>query len=165
MATAKKQDAAKQLRVNEKKWSKELMSTGWTAIPNIIVEHQKDLGLTPLDITILLHLSTYWWTAETMPHPSKTTIATAIGCTPRAVQRRIALMEGRGLIQRIERREKGAGTEGSKPNLYDFAGLIKAAKPFAAEKAKRIATKVAVKQAKAGTKAGNVVKFTPKKDA
>jgi hypothetical protein len=67
MATAKKAVAGNQQRINEKKWSKDLMSKGWTAIPNVIIEHHTDLGLKPIDITILLHVSTYWWTAETMP--------------------------------------------------------------------------------------------------
>ncbi len=164
MATPKKQVAATQQRINEKKWSKELISTGWTAVPNVIIEHMHDLGLKPIDITILMQLSTYWWTAETMPHPAKGTIAKAIGCTPRAVQRRIAEMEARGLIKRIERREKGEGSEGSRPNMYDFSGLIEAVKPFAAQKAKQIATKIAVKKAKAAPN-GNVVKFAPKKGA
>jgi predicted transcriptional regulator len=92
-------------------------------------------------------------------HPAKGTIAKAIGCTPRAVQRRIAEMEDKGLIKRIERRETGAGSDGSKPNLYDFSGLIKAAKPYAAAKA----DKIAMKKAKTAPK-GNVVKFPPKKD-
>jgi len=164
MATDKKPVAVSQQRINEKKWSKELISTGWTAVPNVIIEHMHELGLKPIDITILMQLSTYWWAAETLPHPAKGTIAKAIGITPRAVQRRIAEMEAKGLIKRIERRENGEGSDGSKPNLYDFSGLIEKAKPFAAKKATKIATKIAVKKAKATPK-GNVIKFPPKKGA
>jgi predicted transcriptional regulator len=71
------------------------------------------------------------WTAENKPHPSKSTIAEAIGVTPRTVQRRIAAMEHAGLIQREERR---ISKEGSKTNLYHFDGLIQEAQPFALEK-------------------------------
>jgi predicted transcriptional regulator len=138
-----------QLRVNEKKWSRELMSVGWTVIPNVIFERQQALGLDPLDVNILLHLASYWWTPEGKPHPSKRTIATAIGVDPRTVQRRIAQLEAGGLIRREQRREVG---KGSKSNIYHFDGLIDAAKPYALEKAEELEQRDAVRKARAGRK-------------
>jgi len=129
--TSKKTEATKQLQVNERKWSKTLMDAGWTVIPNVIIERQQALGLSSLDINILMHLATYWWKADEKPYPSKKTIATAIGVTPRTVQRRIAALEAGGLIHREERRIKG---HGSKTNIYHLDGLIKEAQPFAQEK-------------------------------
>lgn len=164
MAAQEKDDGAKQLRVNEKKWSPELMSTGWTAIPSVIIERQQALGLDEVDITILLHLSTYWWTAESKPHPAKTTIAKAMGRDPRTIQRRIAAMERDGLIQRIERRESGQGSKGSKSNIYDFSGLIEAAKPYALEKAQELAEKEAVRKARAPRKGKAKLQLVSKKD-
>lgn len=146
----KKEDAIQdQLRVNERKWSKELMAAGFTVIPNIILERQKALGLDPLDINILVYLNTYWWTAEGLPRPSKKTIGEAVGRDPRTVQRRIAAMERDGLIERIERRDTPTG---SKPNEYSFKGLIKAAKPYAQEKLEERAAAAAAKAAKAAKK-------------
>ena len=124
------------LKANEKKWGKTLMKAGWTAIPNIIFERQQALGLDAMDINILLHLSSYWWEAENKPHPSVSTIASAIGVDRRTVQRRIAAMQRDGLIRREERRIKG---KGSRTNIYHFDGLIEAAKPFAQEKNQEIA--------------------------
>lgn len=129
----KDKQAFQERTINEKKWSKELMEAGWTVFPTILLEKQATLGLSPVDVNILLHLVSYWWTAENKPHPSKKTIAAAMGITPRTVQRRIAAMEGAKLIQRQERR---ISKEGSKTNLYHFDGLIKEAKPFAIEKIK-----------------------------
>jgi predicted transcriptional regulator len=147
--TATKKDEGAQLRVNEQKWSKELMATGWTAVPNVIIERQLVLGLDALDVNILLHLSTYWWTADSKPHPAKGTIAKAIGVDPRTIQRRIADMEKGGLIKRIQRREPG---KGSKSNIYDFSGLIKAAQPYAREKAEEMAEKEAIRKVRAARK-------------
>lgn len=127
----KQKEAAKELRVNEEKWSPELMDAGWTAIPSVLIERQAALGLDALDINIILHLSSYWWTRDNKPHPSKRTIAEAVGKKPRTVQRRIAALEAAGLIRREERRIPG---KGSQTNLYHFDGLIKAAKPYAKEK-------------------------------
>lgn len=147
-----KNGVSKQLKVNEEKWSVELMSAGWTAIPSVIIERQQALGLDELDLTILLHLSIYWWTADSKPHPAKTTIATAMGRDPRTIQRRIAAMEHGGLIKRIERREFGQGSKGSQTNIYDFSGLIKAAIPYAVEKKLEIANNEVIRKARAARK-------------
>lgn len=133
-------EAVKELKVNEKKWSKLLMDAGWTAIPSVIIERQKALGLDALDINILLHLATYWWTADNKPHPPKKRIAEAVGVKPRTVQRHIAALEKARLIQREERRIPGRG---SWPNRYHFDGLIEAAKPYAREKLEEIARRKA----------------------
>lgn len=139
-----KPDAADALKVNERKWSKPLIKAGWTAFPNIIVERQKALGLSPLDVNILLHLATYWWEADNKPHPSKATIAEAVGVQPRSVQRRIAALEAAGFIRREERRIPG---QGSKTNKYHFDGLIEAAKPYAEEKILEREARTAAKKA------------------
>jgi len=124
-------ESMKSDKINEKKWTKELMDAGFTVIPNIIIERQLVLGLDALDINILMHICTYWWTPENKPHPAKRTIAEAMGITPRTVQRRIKKLQDVGFVLREERRvDKGA----SKTNNYHLDGLIKAAAPYALEK-------------------------------
>ena len=142
-------EAAAKLRVNEQKWTKTLMDPGWTVIPNVIIERQKALGLDALDMNILLHLAAYWWTPDNLPHPSKKTIAEAIGVEPRTVQRRIAAMEAVGLIRREERR---ISAKGSTTNRYHFAGLIKEATPFAQEMSREIAARAEEKKARIARK-------------
>jgi DNA-binding transcriptional regulator YhcF (GntR family) len=145
---------ASNLRTNEKKWSKLLMDAGWTAFPSVIIENQKQLGLSPIDMCILLHLASKWWTADGKPYPAKGTMAKAINIDPRTVQRRIAAMEKAKYLQREERR----GPTGSKTNVYHFDGLIEAAKPFAGEKLKDIAERVAVKKARSERKGKPILK-------
>lgn len=161
MASNKKKTPDKNLKVNEKKWSKTLMAPGWTVIPNIIIERQAVLGLDATDINILMHLAMYWWTAESKPHPSKVTIAKAMGVTPRTIQRRIKAMEAHGLIERKERRIKG---QGSRTNIYDLSGLIKAAKPYAEERLQEIEAKEAAKRVRAGRKGKPRLKVVASKD-
>jgi hypothetical protein len=136
-STAVKADV-ETVKVNEKKWTKDLLAGGWTVLPSIIFEKQHALGLDPIDINIIGHLSIYWWEKANLPHPSVGTIAAAINVKPRTVQKHIKSMEALGFMTRIERRQKG---QGSKTNLYSFEGLIKAATPFALEKVKAIAEK------------------------
>jgi DNA-binding transcriptional regulator YhcF (GntR family) len=118
------------LRTNEKKWSKPLMDAGWTALPSVIIENQRQLGLSPLDLNIVLYLASKWWTAEGRPYPSKSTMAKAMNVHPRTIQKHIAALEGADYIRREERRTSA----GSKTNIYHLDGLIKAAQPFAVEK-------------------------------
>lgn len=127
----KKNEAAKAVKTNEKKWGKILMDAGWTAFPSIILEKQHALGLEALDVNIILYLSTYWWESENKPHPTKKTIAEAIGVTPRTVQRRIAALERANFIRREYRSDKD---KGNKSNKYHFDGLISAVGPYAQEK-------------------------------
>lgn len=140
---------ADRLRVNEKKWTPALMKAGWTVLPNIIFERQQVLGLDPLDVNILLHIASYWWSEGSKPHPSKVTIAKAIGVAPRSVQRRIAAMEKDRLIRREERR---ISRTGSKTNIYHLDGLIAAAKPYALEKIEEQKAKAAERAARAQRK-------------
>jgi predicted transcriptional regulator len=128
-----------------KKWGATLTSAGWTALPNVIFQRQRALGLSTLDINILLQLTAYWWESSNLPHPSKTTIANAIGVTPRTIQKRIAEMEKAGFIKRVARKSERTG---SATNLYDFSGLISSCEPFAQEELNEIESKKLAKTAK-----------------
>ena len=147
MAEEPEDAEAGRLQVNEKKWTPTLMQAGFTILPNVLFERQQALGLTPLDINIILHIASYWWSEESRPHPSKTTIAQAIGIAPRTVQRRIASLEACNLIRREERRIFGGG---SRTNIYHFDGLIEAAMPYALEKIEEIKIRTLVREAEAG---------------
>lgn len=132
-----------------RRWGPELTAAGWTAIPNVIFQRQKALGLTPLDVNILLQLLAYWWEPRNLPRPAKQTIADAIGVHPRTVQKRIAGMETAKFIKRIERR---TALNGSDTNLYDIRGLIAAATPFALEELDEIEQRKKDKAAKLSRK-------------
>jgi DNA-binding MarR family transcriptional regulator len=118
------------LKAIARRWTKTVVTPGWTAWPNILLERQQALGLEPLDVNILLHIARYWWEADELPFPSVSTLAAAIGVDRSTVQRRIARLEKGGLIKR-ETRKGGRG--GNLSNRYHFDGLITAATPFAQE--------------------------------
>jgi predicted transcriptional regulator len=143
----KEQD--KQLRENEKKWSKTLMESGFTVFPSVILERQKALGLTPLEVNILLFLCTFWWTKDGRPRPAIGTIAEAVGRSPRHVTRIITGLVDAGLIERHQRSYKETG---NLTNEYSFDGLIHEVMPFAKEKIEDRETKIAEKKAKTAKK-------------
>lgn len=147
------------LKVNEKKWTKVLMAAGWTVVPNVFIERQKAFGLDPLDVNILLHIMQRWWKKDDKPHPSKKTIAQAIGVDPRTVQRRIAKMERAGFIHREQRRVTG---DASLTNVYHLDGLITLAKPYAQEMTDHNEQKAAERAALRAKRGKPKLKVVPK---
>lgn len=114
----------------EERWSKPVVSAGWTALPSIILDKQKALGLKPTDINVLLQIIKYWFEVDKFPFPAVGTIADAMGVTPRTVQRSVEKMEKLGYLKRhVRTYAKG----GQKSNKYTFEGLIKACTPYAEE--------------------------------
>ena len=134
--TVKKNDATPKLATKEKekesrkKWGNELIDAGYTILPSTLVTRQKALGLEPIHINILLVLLTYWWTADTLPYPSKKTMAAIIGVDESTIRRRVAEMEKAKFITRVQRR---VDKDRNQTNIYDFTGLIAALQPFAQE--------------------------------
>jgi predicted transcriptional regulator len=154
MAKAIPQDPdSEKVRVNEKKWTKTLWAAGWSGVPNIIIEKQAALGLDPIDMNIILHLTQYWWRADNPPSPSVQTIAKALNLGVRTIQKRIKGLHDLGLLERIERRETKFG---SQTNLYRLDGLIAAATPYAVEKLQEIEAKKELKKARLARKKPNL---------
>ena len=127
------------MATNRKKWTHDILSAGWTLVPNVLIERQAELKLSPLDLNIILHLLARWWVPEIRPRPAKSTIAKAMNVSTKTVQRRIAAMERAGLLERLSRPRSNNMVEMT--NIYDLTGLIKAAKPFALQMSEEKAEK------------------------
>jgi predicted transcriptional regulator len=138
----------KKLRANEKKWTPELMTPGWTMVPSVLMERQRELGINAVQFNILMQLAKHWWT-EAPPFVSKRAIAHAMRLSARTVQRHLTELENAGLIRREKRyRQDGGRTS----NGYVFDGLIEKAKPHAVammeDRKKRLADREARRKPK-----------------
>jgi len=133
-------EQASQFRENEKKWTKKLMGAGWTAVPSVLLKGQKALGLSSVDLVILLQIAKHWWKSSEMPFPGKASIAKCMGLDARYVRRRLIAMEKAGLITR-HRRKRGDG--GDMTTAYEFTGLIKKATPLAEKEIEEIKQRTA----------------------
>ncbi len=122
-----------EVKVNEKKWGRPAVENGWTLLPNILLEKQAVLGISPTEMNVLLHILKHWWQAESLPFPEMNTIAKAMNVSRSTVQRSIRNMENAGLVQRIQRKSANGGNTS---NMYDFSGLVKHLEPYAAEELK-----------------------------
>lgn len=121
-----------------KRWGRELTAGGWAALPNVIINHAAELGLTPLDMSIILKLASHWWERNSAPHPSKAGMAQAIGVDERTIQRRITALCEKGYLERTPRSSTKGG---SLTNAYSLKGLIKAARPYALAEKTRLEAK------------------------
>ncbi len=133
MPDSQKRAAKSYLNETKSKWGSRTVELGYTILPNILIERQQSLGLSSLDVCIILNLLKHWWEESRRPFPSKTSIANCIGVTARTVQRRIERMEKDGFIRREQRRETGSGSKGSRSNVYHLDGLIQALQPYTLE--------------------------------
>ena len=124
-----KSESRTQVRRNEAKWTKPLIEAGWTLIPDVIIERQRALGLTPVDVNVLLHLIRRWWTADNPPYPAMKDIAERMDVSLSTVQRSLRRMKKANFLDIRERYDH----RGQTTNSYHFEGLIKAVTPYAEE--------------------------------
>lgn len=104
------------------------------------------LKLEATDINALMHLLSFWWAPESLPHLSKQAIATRMGVAARTVQRRTAAMEELSYIERVRRKSEHRGTQ---TTIDKFDDLIRAATVFAKKHLEEREAKVAADRAKA----------------
>ena len=112
-----------QQKLNEK-WGNDTIKAGWTAVPSVLLEYQKHLGLTSTDLAIILHLLKHWWDSHRSPYPGKRRICEAMGITESTMRKRVAKLQKKGLIKRAPKYLPG--TKGTMSNEYNLDGLVTA---------------------------------------
>ena len=89
---------------------------GFQPVPDLLLKNQTVLGLSPTNLTVLLHVLMYWWFPKLKPYPRPTTIAKRMGLSTRAVQRSLQQLQQLELLRR-EKSEDG-------PTYLDPAPLV-----------------------------------------
>lgn len=113
--------AKKPRRKPADRWSPQVMSLGFTVVPNLLLRGQNRLGLSAEEFNVVLHLAQMWWDAGDPPHPSKALLARRMGIKERQVQRHLASLEKKKLIQRVARHK---GPKNQTSNAYLLTGLV-----------------------------------------
>lgn len=112
----------KVVKVADAKWGAAVMQAGYCMIPSLLLRAQNRLKLTSTQLAVLLQLCDFWWEEARKPYPSKETLATRMGMTARQVQRHLAALESKNMIQRVARFDTSNGGRGT--NIYDLSGLV-----------------------------------------
>lgn len=105
------------------KWGDQSLGLGFTAIPTTLLFLQKQLGITPLGMNILLNLIAHWWEKGEHPYPAQESIATRMGVSKRSIQREIASLIEAGLLEKNATSIRNPQYRGR--NTYDLSPLIK----------------------------------------
>lgn len=86
----------------EKKWSRAIAAHGFTALPNLLLRHYVQLGITPPELRLLVALETFRWD-DNRPYPSLDTLAKMLAIEPRQARNIITSLAKKGLIIRTLR--------------------------------------------------------------
>lgn len=98
------------------KWSELVMEDGFTAIPNLLIDHLVDLEINPVELSVIIAIERHRFFRGTA-FPSNQRIGDLLGYDPRSVSRITSNLHERNLLKKIDRQGRS--------NLYDFTPLVK----------------------------------------
>jgi len=98
------------------RWSPEIISKGFTPVPNLLIQYRKYMGMTVTEFYVLLAIEKWRWDNNQKPWPSIKTLTKQTGLSASTIGRATQGLEAIGLIERIHRYNSS--------NLYDMQPLI-----------------------------------------
>jgi hypothetical protein len=101
------------------KWG-QAANAGFQLLPDVLLKNQSVLGLTAIELVVLINLTMHWWYPTQKPFPRSTTIAERMGVDVRSIQRALSRLSQLGLIER-----KKVKTEAGESTVIDLDGLVK----------------------------------------
>lgn len=112
---------------SQEKWGPEAIAAGFTVLPNHFIAlnqfAEEGKTLSPTEMLVVLQILSAWWSKDRLPFPSKATIATRSGLSPRQVQRALTALEQKGYIERITRYSTN---QARTSNQFKLTGLVTA---------------------------------------
>ncbi|WP_375462170.1 helix-turn-helix domain-containing protein [uncultured Enterovirga sp.] len=94
---------------------------GMLIVPAILLRHQQRLGLTPLEMLLVLNIVAEWDEPNELPSPRPSVLAKRIGTSPRTIQRAITKLAQAGLVER----RPSETCRGMTVRRFDLSGLRK----------------------------------------
>ena len=105
------------------RWGDKLVNDGFCIIPTRIIKRWSAVkGLDTTDLALVANLAAFWWTSNSLPFPSTTTLAKNMGVSKRTVERRIQKLVKMRLISRGKEVQ---AEDGPLTKQFDLSGLIK----------------------------------------
>ena len=80
-------------------WGDCVLDAGFSQIPNALLDHQHDIGLTNDELCLVVHVLRYKY-SESDPYPRNATIAERMQCSERTLERYIHSLKEKGLLVR-----------------------------------------------------------------
>lgn len=105
---------------------------GFQQIPNILFKNQAKLGLSAIELVVLLNVTLHWWEKNYLPSPRTSVIAKRIGVSRRTIERNIKSLEEKGFIRRRPRFQINTyDNEKLTIREFDLTGLVVLLEEFA----------------------------------
>lgn len=96
---------------------------GYQPLPDVLLFHQAELGITSEELNVLLNLLAHWYEPARMPFPRASIVAKRMGVSDRSVHRLLTSLIGKGIIYRTKRGADGVA--------YDVTPLLLKLQPLA----------------------------------
>lgn len=84
----------------------EAAKAGFQIVPDTLLKNQEKLGISHVEMVVLLNILMHWWTPGQNPYPRASTIAKRMKSSQRTVQRAISSLEEKKILQRVETQGK-----------------------------------------------------------
>lgn len=85
-----------------RKWGVQVLSQGWTSVPNVLLKNAGKLGLDPTETLTLIYLTRFWWKAEDMPFPSISKTCEEMGITRKTLSKKFSSLKEKGFIAEVK---------------------------------------------------------------
>lgn len=101
-------------------------AAGYQPLPDVLLFHQRELGLTSEELNVVLNVLAHWYAPERLPFPSAKTIANRMGASERTVERYLTSLRKKGYLVKHRHRLGARRVKG-----HDLSPLIERLKPLA----------------------------------
>jgi predicted transcriptional regulator len=81
-----------------------VVDPGFQPLPDVLLFHQAELGLTSEELNVLLNVTAHWYEPERMPFPRATSIARRMGSSERTVLRHLQSLIVKGFLVKVKGR-------------------------------------------------------------
>jgi DNA-binding transcriptional regulator YhcF (GntR family) len=105
-------------------------AAGFQAVPDVLIFHQRDLGLSSEELNVILNIWVHWYAPERTPFPSAKTIGKRMGVSERTVERYLTKLRRKKFLKKTWNGRKRTRTKKG----HDLAPLIERLAPLAQER-------------------------------
>ena len=105
-----------------------IADAGYQPFPNLLLLHQKQLGLTSAELNVLANIMMHRHNMAVLPFPHTKTIAKRMDVAPQTIQRIIRELVKKGYLRKVKPRSRKETTS------YDITPLLKVLEPYARER-------------------------------
>lgn len=103
-------------------WGQNILSLGWTTVPNLLLKSQSKLGLSNSELVLVIHLISFIHQPFSRVYPSIELLAKRMDQDRRTIQRTVKRLESKGLVRK-KIRSTGKSDVGM-TNVYDLDPLM-----------------------------------------